>query len=139
MPDTIKVSTVLPATPEQIYRAWLDAREHGLFTRRKATAQKRVGGKFTAWDGYIEGETLEPNKRIVQAWRTTEFPEGSPDSRLEALLEPAKGGTKVTLVHTNIPKGQVADLKQGWVDYYFEPMKAYFGQDSAQKKKAPKG
>jgi hypothetical protein len=27
----------------------------------------RVGGKFTAWDGYIEGITLEmePDKRIV--------------------------------------------------------------------------
>ncbi len=131
MPDAIKVSTVLPATPEQVYRAWMDAREHGLFTGGKATVQKRVGGKFTAWDGYIEGKTLElePNKRIVQAWRTTEFPEGTPDSRLEVLLEPAaKGGTKLTLVHTNIPKGQVKDLKQGWVDYYFEPMKTYFGQ-----------
>ena len=37
----------------------------------------------------------EPNRRIVQAWRTTEFPSSGPDSRLEVLLEETEGGTKV--------------------------------------------
>ncbi len=62
----------------------------------------------------------------MQAWRTTEFPEGSPDSRLEMLLEEAKGGTKITLVHTNIPDGQGKDYEQGWIAFYFKPMKQYF-------------
>jgi activator of HSP90 ATPase len=64
--------------------------------------------------------------RIVQTWRTTEFPQNAPDSRLEISLEKAKGGTKITIVQTEIPKGQGASYHQGWIDYYFTPMKRYF-------------
>jgi len=119
MTEAITVSTTLPASPEAVYRAWLDAREHSLFRGAKATVERRVGGKFTAWDGYIQGRTLEvePDRRIVQSWRTTEFPEGSGDSRLEVLLEAVGAGTRVTLVHTNIPDGQGKEYEQGWLDY----------------------
>ncbi len=128
MPESFKVSAVVPATPERIYRAWLASQEHSAMTSGKANVDPKVGGKFTAWDDYIQGMTieLEPYRRIVQSWRTTEFPNDSPDSRLEVLLEAAKGGTRVTLVHTNIPNGQGEEYKQGWRDYYFKPMKAYF-------------
>lgn len=130
MSEAITVSTLVPVPPEAVYRAWLDSREHGLFTGSKATVQRRVGGRFTAWDGYIEGTTLEmePSRRIVQLWRTAEFPPGSPDSRLEVLLEAVEGGTKITLVHTNLPDGQGKEYEQGWLDYYFQPMRRYFGQ-----------
>jgi uncharacterized protein YndB with AHSA1/START domain len=45
----------------------------------------RVGGRFTAGGVYMQGATLEldPPRKIVQSWRTTEFPEEAPDSRLE--------------------------------------------------------
>jgi activator of HSP90 ATPase len=63
----------------------------------------------------------------VQAWRTTEFPKGSPDSRVEIILETIDGGTKLTLLHSNIPEGQADDYKKGWQEFYFDPMKEYFG------------
>ena len=128
MESKFTVSDVIPATPEQIYQAWLSSKGHSAMTGSPAEVEARVKGKFTAWDGYIFGETLElkPNQRILQAWRTTEFPEGSPDSRVEILLEAVKGGTKITINHSNIPKGQAEDYKQGWQDFYFKPMKEYF-------------
>lgn len=127
MSESIKLSRVIPASPRQIYEAWLDSKEHTAFTGGEARIDSKVGGRFTAWDGYIEGKTLElePHKRIVQSWRTSEFSAGSPDSRLEVVLEEAKDGTKVTLIHTQIPDGQGAQYKQGWIDYYFTPMKRY--------------
>ena len=44
---------------------------------------------ITAWDGYVAGGNLElkPFHRIGQSWRTSEFPEGVPDSRLEIELD----------------------------------------------------
>jgi activator of HSP90 ATPase len=60
-------------------------------------------------------------------WRTSEFSEDAADSRFEVLLEPAKGGTKVTFRHSDIPEGQGKSYEQGWIDNYFTPMKAYFG------------
>jgi len=42
-------------------------------------------------------------RRIVQAWRTTKFMPADPDSQIEVLLEPAPGGTRVTVNYTNVP------------------------------------
>lgn len=128
MSESIEVFTILPATPTQIYRAWLDSAEHSAFTGGEARIDPQEGGYFTAWDGYIMGTTLqlEPYRRILQAWRTTEFPDGSSDSRLEILLDETTGGTRLTLIHTGLPEGQGEGYRQGWEDYYFEPMQSYF-------------
>jgi uncharacterized protein YndB with AHSA1/START domain len=125
--ENIEVSAVIPANPERIFNAWLSADEHAKMIGSSAT--EGADGNFTAWDGYITGKTLsqEPHSRIVQAWRTSEFPDGAPDSQLEVLLEESDGGTRVTLRHTNIPEGQGQSYKDGWSEHYFEPMEKYFG------------
>ncbi|MBM2816101.1 MAG: hypothetical protein HW421_2863 [Ignavibacteria bacterium] len=128
MTESFEVSTTLPASAEKIFNAWLDAKEHSKFTGGgKSTGKPVVGGKFTAWDGYISGKNLilEPNTRIVQSWRTTEFPESSPDSTIEVTFKDVKSGTKITIKHENIPEGQGESYKKGWKDYYFKPMKEY--------------
>jgi len=66
-------------------------------------------------------------RRIVQSWRTTDFGTADQDSRIEVLLEPAGSGTLLTLRHTDIPDGQ-SGYEQGWRDYYFAPMRAFFGK-----------
>ena len=126
--DNFKIFTTIPATMEQVFKAWLSSDGHTLMTGGKAEVNPIVGGKFKAWDGYIWGETLElePSHRIVQTWRTSEFSEESPDSQIEILLEEAGSGTKITLSHTQIPKGQADSYKQGWEDHYFTPMREYF-------------
>jgi uncharacterized protein YndB with AHSA1/START domain len=126
--ESIQVSAVIPASPGKIFNAWLSSQEHTAFTGGAATIEPRVGGRHTAWDGYIEGVNLalEEGRRILQTWRSSDFPDGSTDSKLEVLLEPAEGGTKVTLVHTDIPEGQGRLYEQGWVDNYITPMQEYF-------------
>jgi len=130
MKTEFTVSTILPATPEKVFEAWLSSGGHSAMTGSPAKVEPRVGGAFTAWDGYITGKTLEmkPNSRIVQAWRTSELSDESPDSRLEILLEPTKKGTKLTLIHSNIPDDQADSYEGGWDDNYFKPMKEYFGK-----------
>ena len=120
---------IFPASPREMYDAWLSS-AHGKMVGSTATVDPRVGGAFTAWDGYIRGTTLElePYRRIVQAWRTTEFSAASPDSRLELLLEQVEGGTRLTIRHTEIPEGKSASLEQGWIDHYYRPMKEYFAR-----------
>lgn len=130
MAQSFKISTTLPATPTQIYKAWLSGEEHTAFTGEAAEVDLRVGGHFKAFGNYIEGTNvkLHLNKKIIQAWRTTEFPAGSEDSTLEIVLEEVKGGTKLTLTHSNIPDGQADSYKDGWKKFYFKPMKEYFGK-----------
>ena len=127
--ESFEMSDLVPASPAQIYAAWLGATGHSRMTGAAATSLPRVGGAFTAWDGYISGTylALEPGRRLLMAWRTTEFPTSSPDSQVEVLLDSAVGGATVTLRHSQIPDGQAANYRQGWIDYYFTPMKAHFG------------
>lgn len=53
-------------------------------TGGEAEISNKINEAFTAWDGYIEGTNvqLEPNKRIIQSWRTSEFDETDEDSQL---------------------------------------------------------
>lgn len=126
MSDSIEVSGLVAAEPDVLFRAFLDGDTHTAMTGGKATVE---GDAFTAWDGYIWGKTLETEEpwRIVQEWRTSEFPEHSGPSRLEILLEQAVGGTKVIFRHSEIPEGQGVKYEQGWVDHYIDPMKKHFG------------
>jgi uncharacterized protein YndB with AHSA1/START domain len=129
------VSASLPASPREVYDAWLDGKKHGAMNGGgPATASKRVGAAFTAHDGYINGKNLAltPGKRILQSWRTTQFTEADKDSQIEVTLAPAKGGTRITLRHSNVPDGHTG-YKSGWVTHYFVPMKEYF----SVAKKAP--
>ena len=128
--DTFQLTSVIPTTPEEIFNAWLSSEGHTKMTGSEAEVEHAIGGNFKAWDGYIWGVTLEmePHSRILQSWRTSEFPDGSSDSRIEILLEKESNSTKITLTHTDIPEGQGNNYKEGWEDYYFTPMRAYFSK-----------
>ena len=125
--DSLRVTAVIHSTPEAIFDAFLDGPTHSAMTGAGATGLPKVGAKFTAWDGYISGRQLEFARptRIVQAWRSSEFPADAPDSRVEILFEPSARGTRVTIVHSEIPKGQGSKYRGGWKDFYFTPMKAW--------------
>jgi len=126
--ETIKQKVIIPATPIEVYEAFVDAKKHSEFTGSKAAFDPKIGGQFTAWDGYIFGKNLEleRGKRIVQEWLTTDWPEGQPPSRLELTFKKAKTGTELSMVHTDVPAEQAADLAQGWIDFYWDPLKKYF-------------
>jgi activator of HSP90 ATPase len=128
MLENIEISILLPLSAERIYKAWLDSDEHGAFTGGEGEIEPFECGRYTAWDGYIEGITLslEPYYRIVQSWRSAEFLEDDQDSRLEIVLEERGEQTQLTLIHTNIPMGQGEKYKSGWVESYFDPMEEYF-------------
>lgn len=126
--ERIKVSSTIPASPKKLFNAWLSSKEHSKFTGGSAKVNARIGGKMSAWDGYIMGKFVEfkVNNKIVQTWRSSDFPEVSEDSLLTIIFEKVDNGTKITLLHTNIPDGQGESYKKGWKDFYFTPMKEYF-------------
>src|ERR1044071_8043973 len=101
MKNGFTLSEIIPARPAEIYEAWLTSKGHTAMTGSPAKVDGNVAGQFSAWDGYIFGKTLQltPHQRIVQAWRTTEFPGDALDSHLEIFFEEVSDGTKVTLIH----------------------------------------
>ena len=131
MPFDFSVSDVIPASPQEIYDAWLSSDGHEKITGGKpAQMSAQEGAAFTVWNGYIRGRNLklEPSRRIVQSWRTTKFSAADPDSQIEVLLEPAAGGTRITMRHSNVPDGHTSYRDGGWQRSYFDPMKEYFNR-----------
>ena len=128
--EQITVRGMLAASPDRIYAAWIDGEGHTTMTGSPATVDPHVGGAFSAWDGYITGTTLalEPGRRIVQAWRSTDFPEEAGDSHVEIELSECPGGTEILIRHTDIPAGQGPNYAQGWEEFYLTPMAAHFGE-----------
>jgi len=120
------------ASPRQVYDAYLDSARHARFTGQKARLSRKEGGYFTAGDGYITGYNLElvGSRRIVQAWRASEWPRGA-YSVLRLELKPKGKGTRLVVDHVGIPDAYREGVDQGWYEFYWNPMKAYFGSREA--------
>jgi activator of HSP90 ATPase len=126
---TIKQTIIIKnATPKQVYDAYTDPQKHSEFTDSKATGKPKVGGKYSTWDGYIFGKylELEDGKRVVQDWTTTDWEEGYPASKLELTFKAVSEGTEITMVHSGVPKVQASEVEQGWIEFYWNPLKEYF-------------
>jgi len=132
---TIKQKVVIPASPKEVYDAYVDPKKHSAFTASKATGKAVVGGKFTAWDGYIFGKYLEldDGKRVVQEWTSTDFPEGYGPSKLELCFNMVPEGTELVMVHSGVPEEIADDAAEGWTEWYWDPLKKYFSKTKAKK------
>lgn len=126
--EALRVVTTIPVAPTTLFYAWLDSAQHSAMTGGVAKVSNEVGAKFSAWDGYITGKfiALDLGRRILMAWRTTDFPREAPDSRVEIHFEALGGSTRATVLHTDIPEGQGETYRATWNDKYFGPMRAYF-------------
>ena len=133
--EEFTVSSVIPASPNRIYSAWMDERHHSAFTGARATVDPWVGGRVVAHDGFIDATHvyLVTGSRIAMTWRTRDFPKGANDSQVDITFEPVAGGTKVEVTHSKIPAGLGEACESIWKNLYLEPMKAYFGKPGAMK------
>jgi len=140
MPDAFQLEALVPAEPQRVFAAWMDGREHAAFTGGgEAVVEPWAGGRFIAWDGYIHGILLgvDEGRRIVQTWRTAEFPPESRDSRVVVEFEPARGGTRVIVRHSDLPPSHVKKYERGWNEHYLKPLVRYFAKGAKQKTPPP--
>jgi len=128
---TIRQSEFIPATPSAVYDAFLNPKTHEAITGAGAVFERREGGKFSVGDGYITGKflRLQNSRRIVQEWKTTEWPVNAPPSVLELRFMPKENGTEISLVQTQVPANQAMRYRRGWTEHYWTPLKKYFNKD----------
>lgn len=115
------------ATPRRLYQALLDAKQFSEFTGgAPAQIDAAVGGAFSCFGGMITGRNVEldPDRRIVQAWRAGNWPEGV-YSIVRFEMTGQGAGTKLTFDHSGFPDGQREHLDGGWHKMYWEPLRKY--------------
>ncbi len=124
----IKQKVTFQAAPERVFRALMDEKEHASFTGEKAKISAKVGGRFRCYGDYIEGVNLDlaDGRRIVQAWRARNWPEGAWSIATFTLTPAAGGKTALAFSHTGVPETHRAAHEQGWKDFYWSRMKKHF-------------
>lgn len=133
---TIVITSILNTNADFLYKFFVDSKIHTKVTGSNAIINNKVGGKFNAWDGYINGEivSIEKNRKITQKWRTTDFSDKDKDSLLEISIEVlGENRSKMTLKHSELPLGTEDEYKNGWKEYYIKPLKEYIKTQSLSK------
>ena len=125
---TLKQKVKFKAEPDELYAVLLSSKAHSRLTGNKAKISSKVGGKFSAYDGWIQGKNLKlvKNKKIVQSWKGNdeEWPKNH-FSKVTFLFKKAKDGTILNFTHSGIPLDWFNDIKKGWAEYYWNPLKKY--------------
>ena len=132
---TIHQEVYFGVVPEQLYKALLSSEQFSastkqsfdMFTASSANIDAREGGSFSLFDGHIIGRILElvPGKRIVEAWRVVDWPEGV-YSIARFDLVPKGPGTQLSFDHIGFPEGLKQHLTSGWQQHYWDALGKYF-------------
>ncbi len=126
MCKTIKHRVRFKAPPETIYELLADSRRRTEITGRNAVMSDKVGGEFSTDAGQVTGVNVDlvPGRRLVQAWRRKDFPEGI-YSMAAITLAPIPGaGTELVLTHRGVPKHLLDQIEDYWRFVYWAPMRA---------------
>jgi uncharacterized protein YndB with AHSA1/START domain len=124
---TITQTVTLPARPTEVYAALMEEKRHAAFTGAPAQIEPHVGGTVACYGGYIAGVNVElvPGKRIVQAWRSKDWPKGCYSLVTFALAPAGRGKTKLSFTHVGVLAGDVKAKSSGWRTHYWEPLQRY--------------
>jgi activator of HSP90 ATPase len=122
----IHQEVVFKASPDRIYEALMDARQHGAFTGSPAEISRDAGGPFSCHGGQIVGRNIElvRNQRIVQAWRVASWADGV-YSIVKFELQRHGSETRLVLDHSSFPEDEKPHLESGWHARYWEPLRKY--------------
>ena len=124
---TIRQSVNFSAPPSMIFNLLATSKGHKAFSGCAAKIMPKVGSKFLVYEG-LHGRVLkvEKNKRIVLSWQCDMA--GWPKeqySTADFLLKKTKTGTKIIFTQTGVPSPSFTDIRDGWKEYYWTPMKEY--------------
>lgn len=130
MSRNIHQEIVFNASPQDIYKAYMNAKQHSDFTAAPAEFNGEEGGTFSCHGGRIIGRFIElvPNQRIVQAWRVNDDWEKGVYSIVKIELKSEDGKTRLTLDHSAVPEGKQDHIDSGWHKRYWEPLQQYIAK-----------
>ncbi len=130
MCKTIKQKVRFNAPPEVVYELLAHSKKRSAVTGTRASIPRKTGGAFSADDGRVTGVNVDvvPGKRLVQAWRRADFPEGIFSMAAITLAPTPSGGTELVLTHRGVPKHLLDGTERDWREHYWARMKAYLAK-----------
>ena len=120
----IHQDVTINAPARAVYDLLLDGKLFGEMTGgREAQISSEIGGASSLFGGAISALNVElvPGKRVVQAWRSNDWPEGVYSIVRFELTADGKA-TKLSFDQGGHPDAATEMLATGWHQMYWEPM-----------------
>jgi uncharacterized protein (TIGR03086 family) len=120
---TFTKTAFLPVPPDDAFALITEPERLRRWQTVSAVVDLRAGGtyRWTVTPGHVASGTyreVEPGKRIVFGWGWEGSDDLPPDaSTVTVTVEPADGGSLVTLVHEGLTGEQAASHAEGWNHY----------------------
>ncbi len=123
------------ATPSRIFNIFAEAEVRNAVTGLKTSGNVQAGEEFTDAAAKVRGKTLyaEPERLIVQSWRSTAWKKDAEDSILVLRFRASGSGAELYLTQSGLPGDAAAEVKRYWNDRFWKPIKDYL---KAEKKAA---
>jgi len=113
---------------QDVYRALTEKEILRAFTLSDVEIKSEKGGRFSLFGGNVLGEfvKLVPNEKLEMKWRFKSWP---PEHYSEVIIdfEEKETCTLLKLSQTGIPQDDFEKTKDGWKNYYWQPMKQRLG------------
>ncbi len=119
----------IDASPETVYRFFIDPEQFVRWMGRKAEIDARPGGLLRLdYNGFdiMRGSIVEfeENRRVVITWgfETLGDAPAPGSTRVEMTLTPEAGGTRLRLVHSGLDEASAEAHRGGW-DHFLEMLR----------------
>ncbi len=131
MAKSIKQIVQFNAPTEVVYSLLMNSKKHSAFSEAPAKVSNKIGGRVSFYGGYIDAINVElnPGKKIIQAWRGSDWKAGDWSLVIYNLKNKGKK-TELTFEQHGIPDEHVTHIKQGWKDHYWDKMKEYLSNNN---------
>lgn len=128
---TIRQIINFKATPHEVYDILMNEKKHAEITDSEVKMSDKIKGKFSAFGGYCTGYNIEltEGEKIIQAWRFDEheWPEEH-FSTCQFDFEKTDNGCKLTFIQKGVPYAHYENIKNGWHEYYWTPIKQFIDE-----------
>ncbi len=138
MLDKITLTAEFEARPDDVFMALTDSGLISKWSGQKAGLERKVGGQFEMFDGWVKGRVLEfkPSRLLSYSWRPEEWAEEVGESIVRFSIARTGKETTVKVEHWGFPnEEEMKSHEEGWKQHFFEPLKAYFEKRNAEKKR----
>jgi activator of HSP90 ATPase len=129
MTAVIQQTVRFRTTPHALFEMYLDSKKHSKSTGMTARVSRKLGGRFRAFAGKLEGKNLliVHDRQIVQLWRATHWKKED-WSILILTFSKVTGGAQIDLVHVGVPAYDQKGVRKGWPKFYWRPWKKFLAE-----------